>query len=409
MDEAVGGGEGQDLESSEPPGTEPPDPGAVALRHNRSFQMLWIGQVLSDLGSQFGTLAYPLLVLALTHSPLVAGAVATITSGVAFLVRLPAGALADRLDRRLTMIVCDAVRAVVLCGLAVAVAAHSIDWPVVLVVAIVDRLGDTLFTPASTAALPAIVENEQLEAAWAATEARQYAANLGGPALGGLLFSLGRAIPFVGDAVSYGASVLTSSRLKGNFGRHGDGERKGLWKEAFDGVLAIWHDPILRAVVAQAPLINFAFAGALFTVTLGLRHHGTSATVIGLVQAGIMIGGLLGAVAAPKLQGRWSLSQLVVFLTLSGTGLFAVAAVLMPSPWVALPIAIPLVVSPTTNAALFATLIRQTPADMRGRVNNALLQVATGLAALAPLAAGALVSVSSHWAMGAFAVALGVS
>jgi predicted MFS family arabinose efflux permease len=122
-----------------------------------------------------------------------------------------------------------------------------------------------------------------------------------------------------------------------------------------------------------------------------------------------MIGGLLGSVAAPKLQGRWSLSQLVVFLTLSGTGLFAVAAVLMPSPWVALPIAIPLVVSPTTNAALFATLIRQTPADMRGRVNNALLQVATGLAALAPLAAGALVSVSSHWAMGAFAVALGVS
>jgi len=99
-----------------------------------------------------------------------------------------------------------------------------------------------------------------------------------------------------------------------------------------------------------------------------------------------------------------------VFLTSGGTLFFAVAAVLIPSPLVALPIAIPLFISPTSNAALFAAMLRQTPEAMRGRVNNALLQVATGLAALAPLVAGLLVErASSHWAMGAFAVALGVS
>jgi MFS family permease len=71
---------------------------------------------------------------------------------------------------------------------------------------------------------------------------------------------------------------------------------------------------------------------------------------------------------------------------------------------------VPLFLSPATNAALFAAMLRQTPEAMRGRVNNALIQVATGLAALAPLVAGLLVEdVSSHWAIGAFAVALAVS
>lgn len=308
------------------------------------------------------------------------------------------------------MIVCDGIRTVVLAALGVAVALHEIVWPVVLLVAVVDRVGDTIFTPASTAALPGIVENWQLESAWAATEARQYAASLGGPALGGILFSLGRAVPFFGDAVTYGISVLTSTRIKGRFGPAPGRERHGLWKEAFQGVSLIWHHATLRAVIIQAPLINFAFTGVLFTVTLALRHHGYPATVIGLTQTAIMVGGLLGAIAAPKLQGRFTLSRLVALLTGGGTVFFAVAAVLIPSPLVAIPLAVPLFISPTSNAALFAAMLRETPEEMRGRVNNALIQVATGLAALAPLVAGLLVAhVSAHWAVGAFSVALGVS
>jgi MFS family permease len=139
----------------------------LPLRRNRNFQLLWTGQVLSDLGSQIGALAYPLLILALTHSPIIAGVVGTSSAAVAFAVRLPAGALADRIDRRKTMIVVDGVRTIILVSLAVAVSLHAIVWPVVLLVAIIDRIGDTMFTPASTAALPDIVEDDQLESAWA--------------------------------------------------------------------------------------------------------------------------------------------------------------------------------------------------------------------------------------------------
>lgn len=125
--------------------------------------------------------------LSLTHSAVVAGAVGTAASAAAFAVRLPAGALADRLDRRRSMIVCDAVRTGALVALAVLVATNAVAWPVVMVVAVLDRMGETLFTPASMAALPLIVADKQLEAAWAVTEGRQYAANIVGPPLGGLL------------------------------------------------------------------------------------------------------------------------------------------------------------------------------------------------------------------------------
>ncbi len=390
--------------------TSDPAPRPVALgtlRANRNFRLLWIGQVLSDLGSQIGTLAYPLLVLALSRSALVAGAVGTAASVAAFAVRLPAGALADRLDRRRTMVVCDAVRAVALAALATLVAVHAVAWPVVLVVAVIDRIGDTLFTPASMATLPLIVPDDQLEAAWAVSEGRQYAANLVGPPLGGLLYGLGRSLPFVADAVSYGVSVLTSRGLRGAFGSTAEpAARRGLWAEAFEGLKYLWRDSLLRSVLIQAPLINFAANGAIFTVILGLRRHGVSAVVIGGVEAVIMAGGVVGAVLAPQLGRRLSVQQSLLVLTVSAALLTLVAAAIIPSPAVAIPLALPLVLSPATNAALFAVMLRGTPPALHGRANNGLLQVAVALAALAPLASGLVIAeASARWAMVLFATA----
>lgn len=380
----------------------------LPLRRNRNFRLLWIGQVLSDIGSSIGAIAYPLLILELTHSAVIAGLVATVSSLAAFVVRLPAGALVDRLDRRRAMVICDAVRALVLGGLTVLVVLGDASWQVVLVVAVIDRLGDTLFTPASMAVLPTIVLSPQLEAAWAATEARQYTADLVGPILGGILFGLGKALPFAGDTLSYGVSAVTSGRMTGDFATTRDSDsHTGLWREAFEGIRVIWHDVLLRAVIFQAPLINFMFTGLLFSVTLSLRVHGSSGGTIGLAQSVIMAGGLLGAIVAPRLQGRFSLWQLVVALTGSATVFLIVAATITPSPWIAIPISVPFFISPTTNAGLLAAMMRQTPDEMRGRVNNALLQLATGLAALAPFAAGLLVThVSPTWVMGAFAAGM---
>jgi MFS family permease len=123
-----------------------------------------------------------------------------------------------------------------------------------------------------------------------------------------------------------------------------------------------------------------------------------------------MAGGLLGAVIAPKLQGRPRLWHLALAIASAGTVLLGVAAVVLPSPLVALPVASILLLAPTANAALIAAMLRATPEGMRGRVNSTVIVAATGLAALAPLTSGLLVEhVSGHWAMAAFAVAIGIA
>lgn len=382
----------------------------MPLMRNRGFRLLWIGQVLSDTGTEAALIAYPLLILALTHSPALAGLVGTASLVVQLILGLPGGAISDRLDRRLAMIICDTGRAAVVALLAALVLVHRATWPVVLAVAVIDGAANVLFDPSANAALPAIVADEQLEQAWAATEARTYAAGLAGPALGGFLFGLGRAVPFVGDAASYLVSAAAVSRIRGKFRAEPSGGRKALGREVIDGLHLVWHNPLLRAVVIQAPLINFAFNGVIFTITLALRRHGTAPGIIGLAQAGIAVGGLLGAVIAPRLQGRLPLRRLVIVMTTVGTVMFGAAALLVPSTLVALPVAVTLLLAPAANAALFAAMLRATPEDMRGRVNSTVIQAATGLAALAPLASGLLVEhFSGQWALAAFAATTGIS
>jgi MFS family permease len=71
----------------------------VPLRRNREFRLLWGGQTLSELGSQLSLVAYPLLVLAVTGSPAKAGVVGFAKTVPYAVLALPAGALADRVNR----------------------------------------------------------------------------------------------------------------------------------------------------------------------------------------------------------------------------------------------------------------------------------------------------------------------
>lgn len=372
--------------------------------------MLWIGQLLSDTGTQISGIAYPLLILALTHSAVLAGVVGTVRAITVLCVQLPAGALSDRFDRRLTMIICDITRAVLLALLGILIALDAASWQVVLAVSLIEGAAGAVFDPSAAAALPGIVPDEQLEQAWAASEGRTYGASLAGPALGGVLFGVGRAVPFLADAISFAVSFGTVSRIRGRFRPEKAAVRKSLWREVTDGLQLVWQVPILRAAVIQTPLVNFAFSGVIFSITLAMQQHGTSTAVIGFVQAGIAAGGLLGAAVAPRLQGRVRLATLTTTITLAAALLFGAAALFIPSPLVAAPVALALLLAPAANGALVAVVLRSAPEDMRGRVISTVMMAATALATLAPLIAGLIVQhASGAWAVGACAAATAVA
>lgn len=375
------------------------------LRRNRNFVLLWIGQGLSDTGSAASALAYPLLILALTGSPTTAGVVGTVAATVGVVARIPAGALVDQFDRRLVMIVCDTVRMACLAALAAAVAIGHVWWPAVLAVACVDAVGSVLLDAAGYAVMPVVLDDDQLEPGWAAVQGRGQASSIGGPPLGGALFDVRRALPFVADAISYLVSLGTLASLRGDF-RAGPATTERLHKRVRAGFAYIWRTPMLRAFSIQVPLINFAYSGVIFTVPVALRLHHVSGSVIGVVLIATSVGPLVGSLFATRISRRIPLPRLVTAVPLSSTILFGIAAVLAPSPWIAVPLAGIGLLAPSANVAVMGRITRAVPGDMLGRIFSNLQFCAWSLGAVAPLMAGLLVAhTNAHVAIAAFVIA----
>src|SRR5579863_5698432 len=117
--------------------TRPPA-GPVPLRRNRDFMVLWSSQVVSRVGSRVTSIAFPLLVLAVTHSPAKAGVVGFAQTLPFLLLYLPAGAFIDRWDLKRTMLLCDAGRAAALGSIAITAALGWLSLAQVIVVALAE-------------------------------------------------------------------------------------------------------------------------------------------------------------------------------------------------------------------------------------------------------------------------------
>ena len=127
--------------------------------------LLLTGRLLSTLGSQVTAIAYPLLVLAVTHSPAKAGIVGFAGLVPHALFALPAGLAADRWNRKRLMISADGVRAVAIAALVATILLDRVSFWQVAVVAFIEGTGSVFFNTAHAGALRAIVPRQQLPAA----------------------------------------------------------------------------------------------------------------------------------------------------------------------------------------------------------------------------------------------------
>jgi MFS family permease len=365
--------------------TTPPN-----LWRNRSFNLLWSSQFLSGLGTNISGIAFPLLVLAITGSAISAGVVGTAAAAVRFALRIPAGVLVDRVNRKIVMLSCDAVRLLAYGGLALIVVSGHENLIVIIVFAVVDAVGGTVFETAEMAALRNVVSVEQVPSAHARNEARDQAAALVGPPVGGLLFSAARALPFVADAVSYALSFIGAALIREPFQEERTEESSSAVSDMRDGLRFCWCQPFVRATIILAPPLNLAVNGLIFAGIIILRKDGLTPGLVGLFETILAVGGLLGAVAAGPVQKLMSMRALILGATWIATALIAVGSFLTGSLLLAVPLALALFIFPAANAALFGYLAAVTPDALQGRVISVLLAAATSMASFAPLLAGVL-------------------
>jgi len=376
-------------------GSEPASGQPVALRRNRDFQLLWGGQAVSLLGSQTSKIAYPLLVLAMTGSAAKAG-IAGFAAMLGYLLfPLPAGGLADRHNRKRIMICCDVIRLLAVESIAVAGWAAHITYVQVLVAGFAEGTASVFFGVAQRAALPMLIHPSQRSLAVSHNEARQNAAQLAGPALGGALFGLSRAAPFAADALSYLASLVTLPFIKAPMQAAGPARPALLRTELRDGLAFTWRQPFLRYSAFFAASVNIL----LQVLTLGLivlaRHEGASAAQIGLIVGCMGAGGLAGAFAAPWVQRRIPAGITITGCMWTWAVLLTLIVLVRVPLWLCPIVAVLGFVGPAWNVSVQTYRMQITPNELLGRTSSVALQVAWGVIPLGSLLAGFLLQALS--------------
>lgn len=344
------------------------------------------------LGTRVTGVAYPLLVLALTHSPAKAGIVGFAQSLPFMLFYLPAGALVDRWNRKRVMLVSEAVRALALGSIGIAIAFGSVTVAQLIAVAFVEGSCFVFFRLSESSALPQIVPREQLPTAIAQNQAREQGADLAGLPLGGVLFGVSRMLPFVFDAVSYAVSFVSLLFIRPAFQEEREPRSTRLLADIKEGVSWLWSQTFLRVSVLLVTVTNFVFSAVYLALIVRAKDLGASPSLIGGMLAFGGVGALVGSLAAPTIQRRVH-PKLVVMGSL---WLWAVTAPVLAAVPNAVAIGavwgVTTIAGPVFNVSLASYRYALVPDRLLARVQSAALVVAWGAIPLGQLTAGLLLS-----------------
>jgi len=354
----------------------------VSLWRNLDYLLLWGGQTISNVGTGVSTIAYPLLVLAVTGSPAQAGFISAARALIYAILVLPAGALVDRWDRKQAMIICDLGRALSLGSIALAAALGHLTLPLLYVTSMVEVTLGTFFNIAEVSCLPQVVAREQLPSAMGRVQATDGIATLLGPPLGGVLFSMRALLPFLADALSYVVSVASLFFIRTSFQEQRSMKARRIHEEIVEGLRWVWRQPLIRAMAFITGVNVFCGAGYILIIIVIAQLQHAPDSVIGLIFGIGGVGGILGSLLVGPVQKRLSFAQIIVG-TLWLTVVFWFALVALPGPiLLGLITAALLFITPFYNAVYIGYRLALTPDALRGRVNSVARLIAFGFSPL---------------------------
>jgi predicted MFS family arabinose efflux permease len=363
------------MRTGETPGTEARP--STSIWRNRAFRLIWGAQTLSDLGSGITTLAYPLLMLALTQSPAQAGAVSAVCTLPYLLFGLVAGALADRWDRKRVMVVCDSCRALNMLSIPLTLWLWHVTPIQLYVSGFVGGVLYVLFSAADAGVLPNVVEKNQLTSAVAALQTTSSATAVLAPPLGGTLFQLFRGLPFLADAVSYLVSAIALSAVRLDFQQSRERTRTKLRSEIAVGLRWLWSHPIIRTVATAAAGLQLAMAGAELVVIIAAQRAHASAAVIGVVLSSIGIGGIAGSVIASRLRARFGFGRILIGVMWSQAALWVLIGLFSHVlPIVAVLLAVFVATAQIFGITSLGYQLSVTPDNLQSRVGTAFKLIA---------------------------------
>lgn len=332
-----------------PPVVEaPPRPDVIYLpeaepdpKLGRDFLRVWAAAAVSNAGDGVRVTALPLLAAAVTRDPVAVSGVLLAGNLPWLLFTLPAGAIADRIDRRRLLAGVSLARAIVMALLCGAVVLGEVGLAALYAVAFLQGVGEVFSDNTVFAMVPEIVPRAGLEKANGRLEAAVTVTNqFAGPAAGGLLFAHAAGLPFFVDAASFLVMALLVAGIR-RVPRppQPPAEKKSIRADIVEGVRWLRARPSLRNLSYIAALTNVALNAtfAIF-VLFALEELGLSAAAFGVLLSIEAVGALAGSLLAPRIRRHLGIPVAVAAalalaglanLTISTTGDVPLVAAMM--------------------------------------------------------------------------------
>ncbi|HDX9653911.1 MULTISPECIES: MFS transporter [Bacillus] len=273
----------------------------LPVRVSRHFKFLWIGQLLSTLGSSITMVILPVVVYSLTGSTVVMGMTMAMYMLPNILALPFAGLVVDRIDRVKLMLFTDIIRCILMLLLASLILMDLLTITILYVLVAFYGLMEGIFQPAYSAVRAKVFVPEIRNAANALTQMSNQGIRLIGPALGGLIVSVASAgIGFGLDAVTYLLSffcLLFLSEIKFKKVKPIEKRKVDYKQEFMEGILVLKSHPWLWITILVFSFVNICYAGIIVVLIPWLFnvHHHFEAYVYGLGMASSGVGAVIAA------------------------------------------------------------------------------------------------------------------
>ncbi len=277
------------------------------------FRWLLASSWISNLGDGIALAAGPLLVASLTDDPFLVALAALVQWLPPLLFGLYAGALSDRLDRRLIVVTVDAVRALVLAVMVASIVTETVSIAIVLVALFLVATAEVFADNSSQTLLPMLVRRQDLAVANSRIQAGFITVNqLVGPPIGAALFAVGMAWPFVGQGIMVAMGALLVSRIALPAHRRDAEMNTAIRHDIAEGFRWVRHHAAVRTLVLTIFIFNITFGAAWSVLVLyATQQLGMGAIGFGLLTTVSAAGGILGMLSYGWITRRVSLGNIM--------------------------------------------------------------------------------------------------
>lgn len=277
------------------------------------FRSLWIAAVISYTGTWMQNMGAGWLMTQLTTSPLMVSLVTAASTLPVFLVILPAGALADLVDRRRFLLITQGWMVLASGLLGVFTLLQYVTPWILLAFTFVLGLGAVMNDPAWQAITPEVVSPPQHAPAVALNSVGFNVARSVGPALGGMVIAATNSgVAFLLNAASFFGVIFFLYRWKRPHYEHV--EKGRVFDALLTGLRYMRDEPLVQCVLIRTGAFSIAASALPALLPLLARRHG--ATGYGLLLGSFGLGALAGAAILPRLRSRLSVDGLVMFAIL---------------------------------------------------------------------------------------------